>query len=280
MCQSRGTSSGKNVPESQRGCRASPPSLHFFSVWWTKRWVCEEGGNTQCSTIFQRLCHNSHKCFHSTCLRSGLRIDDPVLWLWTLRRHWVIDLGSGWHFITEDQSPEKGPSLSRWRAPQSGYGSVLTPIWLEIPLSSSCCGPTRIYLGLTAVRERVFRFQCFSYTERNLKLHLSIFFLLTINQMTMCNLIGVTCSDKCKEFRWNYHLIVQFSSALQSPLDCFSSLFSVCKFSCHQSSFQRAAVREKALITTDYLLSIKWQTEVSDQLANIVEHLAAKMHIY
>lgn len=55
--------------------------------------------------------------------------------------------------------PRKGPSLSQWRAPQSGYGSVLTAIWLEILLSSSCCGDmlADFHLRLIAVKDYVFR---------------------------------------------------------------------------------------------------------------------------
>lgn len=78
MGQSTGTSSGINVSESQeRGCRAGPPSLLFCSMWWRIRWVW--GGGSGRSA-------NSHKCFQYTRWRSGVPIDDPVLWLWPLKR--------------------------------------------------------------------------------------------------------------------------------------------------------------------------------------------------
>lgn len=45
-------------------------------------------------------------------------------------------------------------------------------------------------------------------------------FIVTVDQIAMCNETGFTCSDKTRE---NYHL--QLSSAPCSVLSCFSSLF-------------------------------------------------------
>lgn len=159
MWQSRGT--GINVFESEgRGCRASPPSLLFFSVWWRKRWTCEEGGS---NTTPRSVSAPGPQLGLLTLINAST----ALVWgrgaadRWSalvVMGHWG-DVGSSIRARADMSSQrigprKKGPSLGQWRAPQSGYGSVLTAIWLEIPLSSSFCRETRvqIYQVLSAVR--------------------------------------------------------------------------------------------------------------------------------
>ena len=95
-----------------------------------------------------------------------------------------------------------------------------------------------------------------------LKAALINIFILTVDQMTMCNVKGVACSDEPTE---NYHSNLQFPPALQTVLafftaaNCFS--LTAWKTYClvqshrsHQPCFQQrtAVLGEKALINLLY----------------------------
>ena len=121
-----------------------------------------------------------------------------IVWVWG----WGDPLRLGLTCHHRGSVPGKGSSLSQWRALQSGYGSVLTAIWLEILLSSSCCGDVlaELHLGLVAVKEYVSRLPWDSYTlmwqndfksmNQDLKLHWAILFILTIDQIVMSDVTG------------------------------------------------------------------------------------------
>lgn len=104
LFQSRGTSSGINAFESdETGILAFLPSPLLSMI---KKNINIGGiGSKQCCSIFLFT-------YKYVTIPVCGGIDGPVLWLWTLRRCWVIHLGSGWHVITEDWFPQRTFSLS------------------------------------------------------------------------------------------------------------------------------------------------------------------------
>lgn len=98
---------------------------------------CDEGGNTQCCTIFFSLLEMLSLDFFVRALN---RWSSYTVWDFEVTLGAPSKLRLTYHH--RESHASEGPSLSGWRTLQSGYGSVLTAIWREIPFSSSCCWTT------------------------------------------------------------------------------------------------------------------------------------------
>ena len=92
--------------------------------------ACEERGDTHHSTVFQLLANvftETREGWEQLETGTGSRRPKLMVVLRKiLRRRLIIHPGSGMTCHHIGSIPGKGPSLSRWRAPQSGHGSVPT----------------------------------------------------------------------------------------------------------------------------------------------------------